>query len=180
MSGLLVPTSMAATNVDSFNRSFVHTVDIANFTPMASDARSTEYGEDEVFTVVAPAAGDHVWIAFEAEVVNTVTPNGNVYRNIDPDARNFINPAGTVFSGFLPKVGDLIRFGGADVALVPDRTTETYLNVDPGNMAYVWASAPATDTLSMKLVEETYISIGEGSLGSLQRIDGYVFDVVNN
>lgn len=181
MSFLMVPSSLAATNVDSLNRSFVHTADVENGTPMICATRSVDEQEFEVFTVGTPAAGDTVWVAFEAEVVNTVTPNGNVYRNIDPDARNFINPAGVVFSGFMPQVADIMKFDATNTSIVPARVgTNEYLNVDVGNMAYVWSATPAIDTLSMKLVEESYISIGNGALGDLQRVNAYIFEVVNN
>lgn len=186
MSNVFIPRAIAATNIDASNRSFVSTVEMEQGMVLVSGARSTTPGEAEVFVADTPATGSlmRLWMAFEAEVVLTEAGRGTgkFYKGLDPDARNFFIPAGLVFSGFLPEVGDIIEMtGGATFPTNPNPTTNIYLVAQNGSNSLAWATAPSTTALTLKVIEPSYISIADGStLGALQRDNSYIFEVINN
>jgi hypothetical protein len=174
--GIMIPSKIAAANVDSKNRSCVSEVAYENGSIGTLSAKSTTAGEAEVWTMIAPATGAGLtnnWMVYEPEIVTTVSGT-HQYRGIDPDPRNFRNEIGEVFSAFQLSLGDLVKLS-AD-ALAGTISTNTFVVATNGAQKLTWAAAAISGT-SLKLVATEYISIGEGTLGS-QRIVAYLFEVV--
>lgn len=172
---ILIPEAIQATNIDALNRSVVGSADIDNGNAFILASKSTTAGEGEVFVATQPATGSlsGLWLAYEPEVVVTVSGNSK-YKGIDPDIRNFTNVTGTVFSAFKPKVGDILLYT-AD-GITGTKGSNTYAVAANGQYALAWASA-AISGLSLKLLATKYITIGTGAIGST-RVTAYEFEVV--
>lgn len=169
--GLIIPRKIAAKNVDSFNRSGVSASAYENGSVGNFLTKSATAGEGEVWTMTAPATGalSNLWMVWEPEVVLT----DSKYKGIDPDPRNFVNPIGKIFSAFKLQLGDLITMT-AD-AVTGTKSTNTFVVATDGAQKLTWASA-AVSGVSLKLIEDDYISIGLGSIGT-QRVAAYLFEV---
>lgn len=170
--GLIVPRKIAAQNIDSLNRSAVSASAYENGFVGYFSGKSSTAGEEEVWTMVAPATAHlyDLWMCYEPELVIT----DSKYKNINPDPRDFIVAIGDVFSVFKPQVGDLISMSSD--ALAGTQSTNTYVVATDGAQALTWASA-AVSGLSLKLVDDDdYISLGIGSIGT-QRIAMDLFEV---
>ena len=173
---VLILNSVAAQNVDSWNRSAIIAQDIDNGNILSlSSGISATAGESEVFTATVPATGTlaGLWMAYEPEVVVT----GAQYKGLDPDPRNFFNASGKVFSVFKPQVGDIVTMT-AD-GLAGTKSSNTFVNATDttGGVKPLWGSTQTSSVFSMKLIETTYISIGTGAIAD-QRIVAYRFEVV--
>jgi len=173
--GVLILSNVAATNVDSYNRSVVTGSDIdvdnGHIFPLAS--QSSLSGYSEVWSFGVTSGSDHdLWMAYEPEIVLTSAK----YRGIDPDPRNFYNASGTtgsgsvVFSAYLPRIGDVITVTAA--ALSGSPSTGDYVNSIAKSCVLTWGAGMGS-FLSYKLIKETYISIGTGGLGDTNRVLAY-------
>lgn len=173
---VVILNKVAAQSVDAWVRSAVAGVNVDNGNIVILSALSTTAGEGEVWSAVTPSTSDGltgVWMAYEPEDVRTAEK----YKGLDPDPRNFYIPDGVVFSVFKPQLGDIITMT-AD-GLAGTKSTNTFVNAtnSTGGLKPVWGSTQTASVFSMKLIEETYISIGTGSIGS-QRVTAYKFQVV--
>lgn len=174
---VVILTSVAAMNVDSYNRSFKATTDIQNGAVFKCGTLSTSEGESEVFTVVTAGATDTgLYMAFTAEDA-IVTVGGQEYKFGLVDPRLYTNVAGKVFSGFRLVPGDRITIAGGVTG-----TPAAYVVVNAsGALAYA-ATAPTSGTY-FKAIQNTYISaagVGKGTIGGSQRLDAVELEVVAN
>ena len=104
---VLIPSAIAAMNIDSLNRNVISASPIDNGNIFAMGVQYTSGSLTEVFAVAQPSAGSAVgmWMAYSGdEIVLTEAK----YKGLDPDPRNFFNAAGKVFSAFKPQIGDII------------------------------------------------------------------------
>jgi hypothetical protein len=173
--GVLILNNVAATNVDSYNRSVVTGSDIdvdnGHIFPLLSQSSLSGYSEVWSFGVTTGSQHD-LWMAYEPEIVLTSAK----YRGIDPDPRNFYNPSGAtysgsfVFSAFMPRIGDVITVTAA--ALSGSPSSGDYVNCAANSCILTWGGGMGS-FLSFKLLKETYISIGTGGLGDTNRILAY-------
>jgi hypothetical protein len=172
--GILVQNSVQAMNIDALNRSVTSAIDIDNGNCLSLTGLSTNNGEREVWTAATPTSGTltDLWMAYEPEVVLTVSGDKQ-YKGINPDIRDFYNIAGDVFSAFKPQKGDILLLTGD--ALGGTKGTNTYVIATNGSVKLTWG-ASAISGLSLKLLETTYISIADGSIGT-QRTTAYRFVV---
>lgn len=173
---VLIKNSVAAQNVDSFNRSAVSASAIDNGNLLVLSGLSATAGEAEVWTAIEPSTADgltQLWMAGQPENVAT----GDKYKNLDPDPRNFKNSIGSVFSIFKPQIGDIVTMT-AD-GLAGTKSTNTFVNATDttGGFKPVWGATQTASVFSMQLMETTYISIGDGSIAN-QRVTAYKFQVV--
>jgi len=171
--GLIIPRKIAAKDVHSFNRSAVSAAVYENGFVGYFSGKSATAGEDEVWTMVAPATAHlyDLWMAWEPEIVLT----DSKYKNLNPDPRDFYIPIGDVFSVFKPQIGDIISMS-AD-ALAGTQSTNEYVVATDGAQALTWA-ASAVSGLSLHLIDDSdYVSIGLGSIGT-QRVALDMFEVV--
>jgi hypothetical protein len=172
---ILIQNSVQALNNDSLNRSVKSSADIDNGFIFNLLELSTTTGEGEVWVASTPVTSylSNLWMAYEPEVV-TVTVNSKSYKGIDPDVRDFYNVAGDVFTGFKPQLGDILTITAA--GLTGTKGTNTFVTAVTGKFTLEWG-ASAISGLSCKLLETTYVSISDGSIG-LQRVTAYRFEVV--
>ena len=161
---ILIQKLVMAMNIDSLNRSFVHTAEIENGMVFQADGRSTDADKAEVFKVKAPAAGalNNLWMAYEPEVVITTSGNSE-YKGLDPDVRNFAIKAGRVFSGFKPQKHDIITLTGGAV-LAGTKGTNTFINATADAMTLTWGATQTASAFSAQLLETTYVSITDDLL----------------
>src|SRR5512136_1273617 len=111
--GVLIPEMIAAMNIDAYNRSVIDTgtsaspLDNGWVMVIEQGGKFTSGSLTEVWEIGQPTTGSlsGLWMAYSGDEV-VVTDSR--YKGIDPDPRNFFNPANKVFSAFRPKVGDLI------------------------------------------------------------------------
>lgn len=169
--GLIIPRRIAAKNVDAMNRSAVSAAAYENGSVGNLLTKSSTAGESEVWVLTAPVTGalTNLWMMYEPEVVLTLAK----YKGIDPDPRNFRKEIGEVFSVFRPQLGDLITMT-AD-AVTGTKSTNTWVVATNTAQKLTWAAA-AVSGLSLKLIEDDFISIGLGSIGT-QRVAAYLFEV---
>lgn len=173
--GVLITNEIMATNIDQMNRSAIcATTDLDNGNVVKLTGVSSTDGEGEVWTAATPVTGSltNLWMVAEPEVVVTVS-GSNKYKGIDPDVRNFYTPAGDLFTAFKLAVGDIVTLT-AD-ALAGTKSTNTYIVATTNTPKLTWAAA-AISGVSLKLLETTYISIADGSIGT-QRTTAYRFVV---
>lgn len=170
--GLIIQDKVQAMNVDALNRSAKCASAIENGMVFNLNTKSAVAGEGEVWVATAPATADlvNLWMAYSPEIVIT----DSKYKGIDPDPRNFIVPAGSIFDAFQPQIGDLLTMS-AD-AIGGTIGANTFAVATDGELQLQWG-ASAVSGLSLKLIGTTYISIGLGSIGT-QRITAYQMEVV--
>ena len=182
--GVVIKNRVAAMNVDSYNRSAVTgsgvDIQINNGYIFRLDAQSGSSGYEEVWAVEKCNANastlNNMWMAYSPEIVITTSGNSQ-YKGIDVDPRNFTNIGGKVFDAFKLQAGDVITMTAADISGSP--STGDYVNSTSGSYTFTWAASATADSLAMRLLKETYISIGSGAIDT-QRVLAYKFAVVAN
>jgi len=171
--GILVPSAIAAKDVDAWNRSGVCASAIENGMIMSFSAKSTTAGEAEVWTAAVPASGAGLiglWMAYEPEVVVTNAQ----YKGLDPDIRNFEVPIGDIFSAFKIQVGDIITVNAE--ALAGTLVTGDYAVATNAAWKLTWAAA-AVSGVTFYRRATTYFSLADGSIGT-QRITAYELECI--
>lgn len=171
--GVLIPEAIAATNVDSFNRSVIEAADIDNGFVLVMGSKSTTSGEAEVFDVSQPVTGSltNLWMAYSGDEIVVTDAR---YKGLDPDPRNFFNASGKVFSAYKPQVGDIILLTAE--ALAGTKSTNGFVVASNAAYQLTWA-ASAISGLSYKLLGTKYISLATGAIDS-QRVTAYEFECV--
>lgn len=174
--GIVIPNQYVAKDIDAYVRNAKSASDIDNGSVFNLATKSATAGEGEVWTATAPATGalTGLWMAFEPEVVVTVSGTSQ-YKGLDPDIRNFYNVAGNVFTAIKPQIGDIITLTADAVA--GTISTNTFVVATNGALKLTWAAAAVTG-LSLKLLATNYITIGTGTLGATGRVTAYQFEVV--
>lgn len=176
--GILVPSLIAAMNIDSLNRSVRSATAIENGMVFSLLTKSTVAGEEEVFVATVPTTGTgtglaHLWMAMGDEIVLT----SSKYKGIDPDVRNFRNEIGQVFSAYKPQLGDIITVSADALAGTFISGTTTHVNATTTNWQLVWGNSQTASVLSYKLLRVVYFSLATGGINS-QRITAYQLECV--
>lgn len=169
---VLIPSLVAAKNIDSLNQSFL---DASNdydngmvFNAGAYDA------ENQTYTPAAISDLHNVFMAFSPEDTITVDEMGNQYKIGLNDPRNFTNAKGLVFSAYRPQVGDKILISADGI----EGTADDFAVVATGEAKLQYASA-AVAGLSYKVVDDSaYISIGGATNIGSQRIAAVLLECV--
>lgn len=174
---ILIPTLVAAKNIDSLNRSFVSTVDLDNGNVFYKGELSTNANESQVYDAKAPATDNlkGLYMAFSAEDVVLTDDLGNQFKVGTLDPRAFTNKAGVVFSGFKPQVGDLVLISADGI----EGEATNYANAEADSTLLHFADA-AKEGLSFKVVETTYITVASANNIGSQRVTAYLLECVNN
>ncbi len=176
--GILIQSQVAATSGnDAAVRWAKCASDVENGSLVQLDGISTDKSEREVWTAKAPEtdALANLWMVAEPTVVTTAI-GGKKFRGLTPDPRDFINHKGEVFTVIKLFVGDIVTLS-AD-AVGGTKGSNKFVVATDGEFKAQWAAAAVAGT-SLKLIEETYISIADGTIGT-QRIPAYRFEVVAN
>lgn len=178
---ILIPTLVAAKNIDSLNRSFVSTADLDNGNVFGKGELSTNAGESQVYKTVTPATGSlsGLYMAFSAEDVVLTDDLGNQFKVGTLDPRAFTNKAGTVFSGFKPQVGDLVLISADGISGDAAAYAVAYAVAANGASQLAFAEAAGAG-LSFKVVETTYISLASANNIGSQRVPAYLLECVAN
>ncbi len=175
--GVLIPTQIAAKDVDAWNRSAVCASARENGDIMVLGSKSATAGQSEVWTATEPATGTLVelWMAYEPEVVLTA----GKYKGLDVDPRNFRVEATKVFSVYKPRIGDIINMTGECLLGSYSAGVTTHVNATDttGGFKLYWANQQDASCLSYMLTGVSYISIGSGAIDS-QRATMYQFTCV--
>ena len=174
---VMIPNALAATNIDSYNRTGVSALTLYNGNMVILSAYGAASGEAEAFTAIAPSTSNglkDVWMVYDPELVWTGS-----YRGLDPDIRNFSVAAGNVFSMFRPQVGDIftITEDGLATGTGPAGTATHIKATDGSGVKPEWVNAVSTTVFCAKYIALSYISIGTGAMDN-QRVTAYQFEVV--
>jgi hypothetical protein len=174
--GILIPEAIAATNVDSFNRSVVDAAAIDNGWIMAMGTKSTTAGLSEVFEVSQPVTGALTgnWMAYSGDEVVVTDAR---YKGIDPDPRNFFNAANKVFSAYKPQLGDIILLTDEALGGSYSAGSTTHINATDQAWKLTWGASQTSSVLSYKLLAVKYISLATGAIDT-QRVTAYEFECV--
>lgn len=172
--GVLIPSAVAAMNIDSLNRSVFSASPVDNGNVFTMGAQFTSGSLIEVFAITQPSAGSAtgLWMAYSGDEIPVTDSR---YKGIDPDPRNFYNIAGKVFSAYKPQVGDII-------VLTADNFTNSYsshtyaVNV-ASNFKLQWESVAASSGLCYKYIATTYISLATGAIDD-QRETAYKLECI--
>lgn len=181
--GVCIPVSVAAMNVDAWNRSCVSASAVENGNVVVLATKSATAGESEVWTATVPASGTALtglWMAYEPELVLTTSGSAQ-YRGLDPDPRNFRNEIGDVFTAFKPQLGDIIKLTAdalsTNTAYSAGVTTHVIAIDTTGGLQLEWNAGAGSSVTALKLLGVDYISIATGSISD-QRVTAYTFEVV--
>ena len=171
--GLLNMDMTQAMNVDALNRSAVCADDLDNGNAVVLATVSATAGQGEVWTATKPATATLAgcWIVADPEDVLTALK----YKGLDPDPRNFYVEATKIFRAIKPQLGDIIELN-AEAFTAGAGAGSAFANLEDGSYKFIWAAAAGAG-LSLKLIGTTYISLGDGSIGT-QRVTMYKFVVV--
>ena len=169
---VLIPSLVAAKNVDSYNASFIDsTNDIDNGMVFAAGDYSTE----QVYEVAAIGEDLHnIYMAFSPEDTIITDAMGNEYKIGINDPRTFTNVAGKVFSGYRPQVGDKILISADGI----EGTADDFAVVAAGENKLQY-SHEVVDGLSYKVLNDSdYISIGGATNIGSQRVEAVLLECV--
>ena len=168
---VLIPSLVAAKNVDSYNASFIAETDIDNGMVFAAG----DYSDEQVYDVAAIGADLHnIYMAFSPEDTIITDAMGNEYKIGINDPRTFTNVAGKVFSAYRPQVGDKILISAEGI----EGTADDYAVVATGENKLQYAAA-AVDGLSYKVLNaDDYMSIGGATNIGSQRVAAVLLECV--
>lgn len=175
---VLIPSAIAALNVDSYNRSVLSASAIDNGNLLTMGAEYTTGSLTEVFAVTAPSSGSNsagLWMAYSGDEIVVTSSGDSQYKGLDPDPRNFYNIAGKVFSAFKLQVGDIIVVT-AD-AFTGARTSETYA-VPTSAYGLLWSTPGDGSGVVFKYIATTYISLATGAINN-QRVTAYKLECIH-
>lgn len=179
--GVLIPEAIAATNVDSFNRSAIHASALDNGMIVKLTTKSATAGESEVFTAVTPSTSDgltNLWMVYSGDEIAITDAR---YKGLDPDPRNFFTPASKVVSVYKPQLGDIILMTAECLAgsYVASGSPTTHINAtnSSGGLNLLWGTSQTGSVLSYKLLGVKYISLATGAIDT-QRVTAYEFECV--
>lgn len=174
---VLIQNKAKAKDVSSLNRSVICASNIDNGWVMSVESLYTDGGDNEVWLATQPTTGSlaGLWMAYSPEVVLT----DSKYKGIDPDPRNFVNSASQVFDAFKLEEGDIITLSYD--ALTGSQSSNQYAIAAVTSNKFAWAATPAgTAVASLRLLEDTHISIGSGSQIGSHRVTAHKFEVIIN
>jgi len=177
---VIVPSKTMATNIDSLNASVVSGSYLENGNVFRLDGFSGSTGYGEVFFANVPTAGslNDLWMALAPEIVVVTAEDGTKYKGINADPRNFRNGIGDVVDAFKPQPGDLIEM--SEDAFSGAKSTNTHANSRDGYHDLAWGTAQVADSLCLKYLSTSYLSIGSGSSIGDARLTTYIMQVLAN
>lgn len=171
MKTVLVPTLVAAKNIDSLNASFIDTnADYDNGAIIAAG----DYSKEQVYSVAEVEDLHNLYMVFSPEDTIITDAMGNEYKIGINDPRTFTNVKGKVFSAFRPKVGDKVLMTAEGFS----GSADDYAVAEEGSNKLKFASA-AVDGLSFKVIDDAaYITIGGATAIGSQRVAAYLLECV--
>jgi hypothetical protein len=158
---VLIPSAIAAMNIDSLNRSVMSASAVDNGNVFTMGAEYTSGSLIEVFAITQPSAGSAagLWMAYSGD---EIVVTDSKYKGLDPDPRNFFNAAGKVFSAYKPQVGDIIVLNAE--AFSNSFSSHTYAVNTGSEFRLHWETVAASSGLCYKYIATTYISLATGAI----------------
>ena len=162
--GYIVESRIAATNVDSYNRTAV----CAN-----SDVDGgvlLELGDmtGDVFagTIVTATGKTGLWMAYNPSEHFTDV-NGKIFAGLSADPRDYTNLKGRPIDVFKPQVGDLVVFteGNIATASVAGLTKGDYLEPGANGQFVKKAGSPTASTTSFKVQKVGTMPFPQAGIG---------------
>jgi hypothetical protein len=177
---VLIQEKVAAVDVSSYNATAVCGSALENGNVVRFTAISGSTGYSEVFHSAQPTTGslNALWMAATPEVVTLTSADGSAYRGLNQDPRNFINAANSLVDVFRPQPGDILLL--SEDAFSGAKSTNTHANSAADGFDLVWGTTQVADSLSLKHLATTYISIGSGSAIGDARLTAYRMLVLAN
>lgn len=172
--GIVIPLSVAGQNIDSLNHSFVSVDNIENGSIFTMGA--VKSGNSDLYEAVKPATanlGEQTFMAMSPIRIVTTLPDGTQFVDLSLNPQAFENVAGQIIDGVALQVGDKVRLS-VD-AIAGTKSSNKFITATNGAYKLTWA-AEAGAGLTLKLVEDSYISVATGDIGS-QRVASYDFIV---
>lgn len=171
MKTVLMPTLVAAKNVDSLNASFIDTEnDIENGAIIAAG----DYSDEQVYEVADVEELHNLFMVFSPEDTILTDGAGNEYKIGINDPRTFTNVKGKVFSAFRPQVGDKVLISAEGI----EGDAAEFAVAEAGKNKLQFGGA-AVDGLSFKVLkDDAYISIGGATAIGSQRVAAYLLECV--
>lgn len=178
MAGFILKSAVSAHTDQALNRRGIFaSAELDNGSVMQLLTQSTDADKSRVWVATAPAATtglQNLWMAATDGVVS-ITVGGKTYRGLSNDfVRDFTNPAGSIIDFFKPQVGDIIELDAA--AIGGTKGANTFVVATATEKKLQWGAA-AVSGLSLKLIADTFVSVGTGAIAS-QRVVTYKFEVV--
>ena len=177
---VLIQNKAEAIDVGSLNRSAISASNIDNGWVFALASLYTDDGDNEVWMATQPTAPGatgsllNLWMAYSPEVVLT----DSRYKGINPDPRSFFNSASQVFDAFRLEKGDIITLS-AD-AITGTQGSNEFAVAATTSYKFAWAPNSSGSLTSLGHLEDTYISIGNGSQIGSHRVPAHKFEVLIN
>lgn len=169
MANVVIKRQVAAFNIDSYNRSVIHTAALPNGSIFVLNAKNNN--ESEVWDVTAPTEGaTGVWMATSPEVIYVDKTHGG---SVDP--RDFTNPANKVFDASYLAVNDLWEMTGEGIANI---ATNGFLTAGTTTTLVSAATAPASGFYMQKVGTNT-LKVGDGAIAPAT-VTTYIFEVKAN
>ena len=178
---VLVPSKIAANNVDSYVRPIVSGSVVSNGMLLNLTHKSTEAGYNEAWVATWPTTGSltGLWMAMEPEVP-WVASGANVVKGLGT-VRDFYTSACTVFSAFLPQVGDIITVTSEAFVSGTVPTTGQYAVAATQKwLLTAAANIGAGSVQAWKYLGTEKIPYGSGSAIGVQYITGYQLECIAN
>ena len=170
MANVVIKRSVAATNVDSYNRSAIATVNVPNgsvFSLKEKDATN-----ELCYVVKAPTSGEKgLWMATSPEVIYVDKAHGG-----SADPRDFVNVAGRAIDATYLVPADIIEMTGEGITGID---TAKYLVADTGMTLKAAAAAPTAGGLALRKIGTGTLKVGDGAIAPAA-IPTYVFEVEAN
>lgn len=155
---ILIPGSIAASNVDALNKSAVcSTSALENGNVVSLGALSSTSGEHEVFVAATPATATLATAIYYMVNEPVLVVTDGKYRGLNDDPSNFNIAAGKTFDVFLPRVGDEVIIS-AD-GLGGTKSSNTLIIPANNTGELTWASSSSGVTLAFELIETTTINV---------------------
>lgn len=170
MANVVIKRSVAATNIDSYNRSAVATANLENgsvFSLKEKDATN-----ELLYKAVAPKANEKgLWMATSPEVIYVDKNNGG-----SADPRDFVNKAGRAIDATYLVPTDIIEMTGEGIVGI---ATAAYLVAGTDMTLKAASAAPTAGGIALRKIGTGTLKIGDGAIAPAA-IPTYVFEVEAN
>lgn len=159
--------SVAAKNVDAFNKTAKYTGVVENGNVVVLGAKSTVGGEGDVFVAATPATATLDSDIFHLVYESPVPVINGKYKGISDDPRDFEVASGVPFNVIKPQVGDELIISADGIG--GTKSTNTFIVPANNTLSLTWAASATGVTLAYELKGITSISVGN------ERVTAYQF-----
>lgn len=167
---VVIKRRVAATNIDSYNRSAVATTNVPNGSVFSLKEKDSV--NELLYKAVAPKANEKgLWMATSPEVIYVDKTHGG-----SADPRDFVNVAGRAIDATYLVPADIIEMTGEGITGI---ATAAYLVADTSMTLKAATTAPTAGGLALRKIGTGTLKIGDGAIAPAV-IPTYVFEVEAN